>query len=119
LQACGPRLRISVHRYGADFLTVEAEDRAAIRIAKAVRLLQYRIEYRRQIARRGVDDLQYFGGRGLLLQRLTRLGQEPRVFHRDHRLISESAHEFDLLFCKRLDQLARERDHPNRFAFAE
>jgi len=86
---------------------------------KAVRLLQYRIEYWREIAGRGVDDLRYLGGRGLLLQRLTRLGQEPRVFHRDHRLISESAHEFDLLFCKRLDQLARERDHPNRFAFAE
>jgi hypothetical protein len=30
--------------------------------------------------------LQYFGGCGLLLQRLACLGQEPRVFHCDNRL---------------------------------
>jgi len=55
-----------------------------------VRLLQNRIEYRGEITGRRIDDLQYLGGRGLLLQRLARLGQQPRILHCDDRLISES-----------------------------
>ena len=46
-------------------------------------------------------DLQYLGGRGLLLQGLARLGQEPRVLHRDHRLRREVLQQRDLLFGKR------------------
>src|SRR5262249_30576031 len=53
------------------------------------RLFQDRVEYRGEIAGRRIDDLQYLGGRGLLLQGLARLGQEPRVFHRDDRLRGE------------------------------
>jgi hypothetical protein len=41
---------------------------------KAVRLLQYRIEYRGEVAGRGIDDLQYLGGCDLLLKRLVTLG---------------------------------------------
>jgi hypothetical protein len=33
-------------------------------------LLQYRVEYRREIAGRRIDDLQHLGGRGLLSERL-------------------------------------------------
>jgi hypothetical protein len=47
---------------------------ASVGLAKAVRLLQNRVEHRRQITRRGVDDLQDFGGRSLLVQCLARLG---------------------------------------------
>ena len=47
------------------------------------------VEYRGQIAGGGVDDLQYLGGRSLLLQCLARLGQEPRVLHRNDRLRRE------------------------------
>ena len=36
---------------------------------KRVRLFQHRVEHRREVAGRGIDDLQHFGGRGLLLQR--------------------------------------------------
>ena len=41
-------------------------------------LLQYRLKYRQEVAGRRIDNLQYFGGRGLLLQGLARLGDEPR-----------------------------------------
>ena len=41
---------------------------------------------------------KYLGGRGLLLQGLARLGQEPRVLHRDHRLRGEILQQRDLLF---------------------
>src|SRR5215469_1609157 len=45
-------------------------------------LLQYRVEHRREVAGRVVDNLQYLGGRGLLPQGLARLGQEPREIGR-------------------------------------
>src|SRR3954453_23738672 len=53
--------------------------------AQPHRLLEHRVEYRREVAGRGVDDLQHLGGRGLLRQRLARLGQQPRIFNRDDR----------------------------------
>ena len=71
--------------------------------AKTVRLLQDRIEHRREIAGRGVDDLQHLRGRGLLLQCLTLLGQQPRVLDRDHGLIGEGGDEFDLPVGERLN----------------
>ena len=48
-------------------------------LAQPHRLFEHRVEYRREVAGRGIDDLQYLGGRGLLLQRLARLG-ESRAF---------------------------------------
>ena len=35
-------------------------------------LFEHRVEYRREVAGRGIDDLQHFGGRGLLFQRLAK-----------------------------------------------
>ncbi len=64
---------------------------AALRdVAEAVRFFQNCIEHRRQVARGSVDDLQYVRRRGLLLQRLALLSDQPCVFHRDHRLGSET-----------------------------
>src|SRR4051812_28995033 len=39
----------------------------ALGSAKAGRFFQYRFEHRGEVARRRIDDLQYLGGRGLLL----------------------------------------------------
>ena len=66
-----------------------------------MRLFQYRVEDRREIAGRGIDDLQHLGGRGLLLQRLARLGQEPRILHRNDRLRGEILQQRDLLVGER------------------
>src|SRR5215472_8214275 len=74
---------------GAKAFAVVGVEVAMARSAQTYRLVQHRFEYRREVARRGIDDLQYLGGRGLLLQGLARLGQEPRIFHRDHRLRRE------------------------------
>jgi hypothetical protein len=38
---------------------------------EGVRLSQNRIKHGHEIAGRGIDDLQYLSGRGLLLQRLS------------------------------------------------
>jgi hypothetical protein len=69
--------------------------------AKAMCLFQDRVEYRGEIAGRAVDDLQDLRRGGLLLQSLARLGQEPRVLHRDHRLRREVLQQRDLLFGER------------------
>src|SRR5439155_15049692 len=57
--------------------------------AEALRFFEYRTEDRGEVAGRGVDDAQYLGGRGLLVEGLTRLGDKPHVFHRDDRLRRE------------------------------
>jgi hypothetical protein len=62
-----------------------------------VRLVEDCLEHRREIARRGVDDAEHLGGGRLLLQGLAGLGDEPRVFHRDHRLRGKILQEGDLL----------------------
>jgi hypothetical protein len=80
----------SVYRHRLEAFSVPSHQVPGDRAAEAVRLFQYRVEHRREVAGRGVDDLQHLGGRGLLLQRLARLGQQPRVFHSDHRLRGEA-----------------------------
>src|SRR5437899_435536 len=68
---------------------VRDREGAEISAAKTHRLFEHRVEHRREVARRGIDDLQDFGSRGLLLQGLAGLGDEPRVLHRDHGLGGE------------------------------
>ena len=53
---------------------------------------------------------KHLGGRGLLLQRLALLGQQPRVLHRDHRLGSEILQQRDLLVGERSHLLAIDDD---------
>ena len=69
---------------------------------RRTRLFQDRVEYRGEVAGRGIDDLQDFGGCGLLLQCLARLGDQPRILDRDHRLVGKGAHQFDLPLGKGL-----------------
>src|SRR5215471_14440620 len=78
-------------------------------------LSQYSVEDRREVAGRGVDDAEDFGGRGLLLQGLTRLGDEARVLHRDNGLRRKVLQQRDLLVGKRLRMPAvnRQRAHKN------
>src|SRR5207244_691989 len=64
-----------------------------------------------EVAGRRIDDLQYPGGRGLLLQRLARLGQQPRVLHRDYRLRGEVFEQRDLFLGKRPHLAASRGDH--------
>src|SRR6516164_9679476 len=56
---------------------------------------------------RAVDDSQHLGGRGLLLQGLARLGQQPHILHCNHCLRREVFEQCDLLFGKRLDAPSR------------
>src|SRR6516162_10964181 len=66
-------------------------------IAEPARIAEHRVEYGLQLAGAGRDDAQYLGRCGLLLQRLARLGQQPRILHRNDRLCGEALQERDLL----------------------
>jgi hypothetical protein len=78
-----------------DFAIVCGENAEGGR-AEMQRLFQHRVEHWRKIAGRGVYDLQDFGGRSLLLQRLALLVQQPRVLHCDHGLRREVLQQGDL-----------------------
>jgi len=82
-----------------------------------VRLLQYCIEDRGEVAGRGIDDLQYLCGRGLLLQSLARLGQQPRVLHCNDRLRREILQKCDLLVGEGANFLAIDVDRPKHRPF--
>src|SRR5437763_10825366 len=68
---------------GAEVFPVVSDENPVLDITQGVRLFQDRVEDGGEIAGRGIDDAQDLGGRGLLLQCLARLGDQPRVLHRD------------------------------------
>src|SRR6516225_6741656 len=57
--------------------------------AQPYRLVEHGLEDGDEVAGRAIDGLQYLGGRGLLLQCLARLVDQPRVLHCDNRLRRE------------------------------
>ena len=60
-----------------------------IRLTQSPRLFHHRLEHRLEVATGRVDDAQHFGGRGLLLQRLAQLTEQPRVLDGDDGLGGE------------------------------
>ena len=94
----------------AELAVLEAQQMTGFRLTEPGGFLQHRLEHWREIAGRGIDDLQDLSGRGLLLQRFARLGNQPGIFQRDDRLIGEGADEFDLSFGERLHPCPAEID---------
>src|SRR6516162_11358155 len=88
-------------RYRAVFYTVIDSQAPDLGAAQGMRLFQYPLEHRCEVAGRGIDDLQDLGSCGLLLQSLARLGQEPRILRGDDRLRREIFQERDFLISKR------------------
>src|SRR3954447_10518238 len=76
-----------------------------------MRLLQYRIEHRCEFSWREIDDPEHLGGRGLLLQGFTCLGDQPRILDRDYRLRREVLQQRDLLVRKWAGFLAIHLEH--------
>src|SRR5215467_13047448 len=104
---------------GTGSLAVDDGHEAESRSAQPHRLVEHRIEDRREVTRRGVDNLQYLGGCGLLLQCLARLAQKPRILDRDDRLIGEGSDQFDLPLAKWINPLTREPENPDRLPLAQ
>src|SRR6516225_199308 len=104
-------------RYGVKGIPIKRRKRAERNLAEFHRLFEDRIEHGREVAGRRIDDLQYLGSRGLLLQSLARLGQEPRVLHRDDRLRREVLQQRDLLVGERTYFSAIDPDDAEQGAF--
>ena len=73
---CGDRIGI------AD----SASDDRLIGLAELDRRSREGVENRLKVKGRAADDLQHVGGRGLLLERLAQLVEQPRVLDGDDRL---------------------------------
>src|SRR5215469_18437881 len=86
-QSFGHCCRETAHCDTAELFAVPELQTAEAGIAQAVRLLDDRTEHGGEVARRAIDDLQYLGGRGLLLQGLARLGRQPRILDCDNGLV--------------------------------
>src|ERR1700746_532962 len=84
-------------------LAVDDGHEAEGRSAEPHRLFKHRIKDRGEVTGRGIDHLKHLGGGGLLLQSFARLGQEPYIFNRDHRLVGKGRDQFDLLVGKWLN----------------
>ena len=83
------RGRCIVKYHGAEgFSVVEVKD-AELGLANARRVFQHGLEHGLEVARRARDDLQHLGGRGLPLQRLAQLVEQPRVLDGDDGLAGE------------------------------
>src|SRR5437867_2959331 len=68
---------------GAHVIPVVDPERPHGGLAQPHGFFEHRVEYWREVAGRGVDDPKHLGGGGLLLQRLARLGDQPRILDRD------------------------------------
>ncbi len=55
------------------------------------------LEHGCRVGHRTADDLQHFGGCGLLIQRFLGLVEQPHVLDRDHRLAGEGLQQGDFL----------------------
>src|SRR5438270_10887138 len=93
-------------------LTVIRHEITEAGLTQVQRLLQHRVEDRREIARRGVDDAKHFGGGSLLLQRIPSFGNEPSVLHSDDGLRREVFQQRDLPLGERTRLLAVSGNDP-------
>jgi hypothetical protein len=67
-------------RYRAVYIALPAIHQAVIGLAEAHGLFQNHVEHRREVAGRGIDDLQHLSGRGLLFERLVALSSALSEF---------------------------------------
>jgi hypothetical protein len=69
-----PKLGHAVIGGQVEIFAVISDQCAMLDAAKGVRLFEHRVEDRREVSVRRVDDLQHLGDRGLPLLRLVSLG---------------------------------------------
>jgi hypothetical protein len=79
-----------------------------------------------QIEGRAADDLEHVAGRGLVFERFFEIAraslqfaEQPRILHRDDRLVGKGAHQFDLPLGERFHPLPGKHDDADRLAGAQ
>ena len=102
-------------RHIAVDLALAYKDRSGIGAAKPGGRFGYCVQHRLHIGGRAADDVEHVAGRGLVFEQffeVARAGlqfaEQPRILHRDDRLVGKGAHQFDLPLGERLDPIPRE-----------
>ncbi len=115
-----------VGRRHPEQLAIEPEDECAVGAAEGDRSLGDGVENRLQVECRTADDLQQVRSRGLLPQRLLQVAragldlvEQPRILDRDHGLVGEGLHQFDLAIGKGLDAPPRQHEISDRLPVAQ
>ena len=68
-----------------------------VRLAKPDRQFDQCVQHCLQVEGRAADDLEHVGGRGLLLQRLAQLVEQPSILDGDDGLSGEVGEQLNLL----------------------
>src|SRR5262249_22163875 len=110
---------LSVSRNSTEAFAVVKEQGSLGDVAQLVRFFQYRIEHRREIAGRGVDDTKNLGCGRLLLQCLSGFGDKPCVLDCNDRLIGKCAHQFYLPIREWLYSLTRDVKYSDQRSLAQ
>src|SRR5262249_25238894 len=116
----------TVEPRGSEGFSFAQPQSAVTRLTQPCRICQQGLENGLQFAGRTGDDLQYLGGRSLLLQRLAQivgalaqLVQQPGVLDRDDGLCSEILQQLDLLLGEWTHFLAVDVNGAGQFALLE
>ena len=104
----------AVMRYSAQIIALAQEDDGVVSVAQARRRLDEGVEHRLQIECRAADHLEHIGGGGLLLQRLAKLVEQPRVLDGNDRLVREARDQLNLLVGEWPDFPAEDCNDANR-----
>src|SRR5262249_42797578 len=88
-------------------------------LAQASSIFSKSIKHRPQITRRRTDNAQYVRSRGLELQRLPQLAQQPCVLDGNHSLGGEVLNQGNLLVSKWSNLLAKNAHYPDQLVAFE
>jgi len=107
-------------------LALAYRDRREIGAAKPGGGFDHCVQHRLHIGGRAADDVEHIARRGLVFERFFEIAgaglqfaEQPRILHRDDRLIGEGAHQFDLPLGIRLDPLPVKRHNADWLVVAQ
>ena len=103
-------------RHQMKLVADETQHRGRERAEQAFCAIRDGRKHRLHVRRRTGDDLQDLGRRGLPLQRLLRLVEQPCVLDRDHSLVGEGLQQLDVMVGERAGLNAGDADLPYRHA---
>jgi len=107
-------------------LALAYRDRCGIGAAKPRGGFGHCVQHRLHIGGRAADDVQHVAGRSLVFERFfevagasLQFAEQPRILHRDDRLIGKGAHQFDLPLGERLHSVPPETDRAEHLPLAQ
>src|SRR5262245_41607371 len=119
LPKIGECRRDSEHSGGSPCAIIVAKQHTKSGAANLHRILQHRPEYRFKLPGRTADDLEHVSCRSLLLQRLAKFTQKPRICDRNHSLRGEAFNQFNLPVGERPHFLTINADGADQLVFLE